>query len=98
MAIVSAEPPPGRKIQKIIKKIRRHPFVFVTQREIEATNGGSATALRPRAVYRKITNGFRSEWGAALYADIRSGVETGRRRAVDAIRLTLDGSPLTNAA
>ncbi len=100
MALVP-DGPPGRKIQKIIKKIRRHLFVFVTHREIEATNNGSERALRPCAVYRKITNGFRSEWGAALYADIRSVVETGRRRAVraiDAIRLTLDGRPLTNAA
>src|SRR5829696_3534112 len=53
--------------------------------------------LRPCAVYRKITNGFRSQWGAVLYADIRSVVETARRRAIraiDAIRLTLQGAPL----
>jgi transposase len=84
----------GHKLQKIIKKVRRHLFVFVTNREIEATNNGSERALRPCAVYRKITNGFRSEWGAALYADIRSVVETARRRsirAIDAIRLTLQG-------
>ena len=66
----------------------------MTNRALEATNNGSERALRPCAVYRKITNGFRSEWGAALYADIRSVVETARRRAIraiDAIRLTLDG-------
>ena len=87
----------GHKLQKIIKKVRRHLFVFVTNREIEATNNGSERALRPCAIYRKITNGFRSEWGAALYADIRSVVETARRRsirAIDAIRLTLQGSPM----
>ena len=53
--------------------------------------------MRPCAVYRKITNGFRSEWGAHFYADLRSTVETGRRRsirAIDAIRLTLQGMPL----
>jgi transposase len=47
--------------------------------------------------YRKVTNGFRSEWGAKLYADVRSMLETARRRAVsalDAIRLTLLGSAL----
>jgi len=91
----------GHKLQKIIKKVRRHLFVFVTNREIEATNNGSERALRPCAVYRKITNGFRSEWGAALYADIRSVVETARRRAVraiDAIRMTLEGRPIPCAA
>jgi transposase len=71
--------------------------VFVTNRPIPPTNNGSEPALRPCAVYRKITNGFRSEWGAALYANIRSVVETARRRAiraVDAIRLTLQELPL----
>jgi transposase len=37
----------GHKLQKIIKKVRRHLFVFVTNREIEATNNGSERALRP---------------------------------------------------
>ena len=72
---------PGRKLQTIVKKVRPHLFVFVTHRDIEATNNGSERALRPCAVYRKITNGFRSEWGAVLYADVRSVVETGRRRS-----------------
>ena len=69
----------------------------MTNRDLEATNNGSERALRPCAVYRKITNGFRSEWGAKFYADIRSVVETARRRAlraIDAIRLTLRGQPL----
>jgi len=91
----------GGKLQKIIKKVRRHLFVFVTNRDLTATNNGSERALRPCAVYRKITNGFRSQWGAALYADIRSVVETARRRsirAIDAIRLTLEGRPLPCAA
>jgi hypothetical protein len=82
----------GRQIQIIIRKVRRHLFVFVTNRDLEATNNGSERALRPGAVYRKITNGFRNEWAAKLYADIRSVVETARRpsiRAIDAIRLTL---------
>ena len=72
----------------------------MTNREIETTNNGSERALRPSAVYRKITNGFRSEWGAKFYADLRSVIETGRRRsirALDAIRLTLQGAPLPQA-
>jgi transposase len=87
----------GVKLQRVIKKIRRHMFVFVTNRDIPATNNGSERALRPCAVFRKITNGFRTDWGAKLYADIRSVVETARRRAIgalQAIRLTLAGKPL----
>jgi transposase len=89
--------PAGGKLQAVIKKTRRHLFVFVQNRDLTATNNGSERALRPCAVYRKITNGFRSAWGAALYADIRSVVETARRRsirAIDAIRLTLAERPL----
>jgi transposase len=38
---------------------------------------------------RKVTNGFRSEWGAKVYADLCSIVATGRlagRSALGAIR------------
>ncbi len=87
----------GVKLQRVIKKIRRHLFVFVTNRAIPPTNNGSERALRPCVTFRKITNGFRTECGARLYADIRSVIETGRRRAIgalEAIRLTLAGTPL----
>src|ERR1019366_1833714 len=93
--------PAGVIFQGVIKKIRRHMFVFVTNRAIPATNNGSERALRPCVTFRKITNGFRTEWGAQLYANIRSVIETGRRRsigALDAIRLTLAGKPLMTIA
>ena len=54
----------GVKLQHVIKKIRRHLFVFVTNRAIPPTNNGSERALRPCVMFRKITNGFRTEWGA----------------------------------
>jgi transposase len=89
--------PAGRKMQRVVRKVRLHLLVFMTNREIEPTNNGCERPLRPCAVYRKITNGFRSPWAAALSADIRSVVETARRRAIralEAIRLTLAGKPL----
>ncbi|MFS8087139.1 MAG: IS66 family transposase [Acidobacteriota bacterium] len=91
----------GLKLQRVIKKIRRHMFVFMTNRAIPPTNNGSERALRPCVTFRKITNGFRTEWGARLYADIRSVIETARRRAIgalEAIRLTLAGTPLPEPA
>lgn len=92
----------GIKLHKTIGEIRRNLFVFLSNREIEATNNGSERALRPCVTFRKITNGFRTEWGAKLYADIRSVLETARRRAIDpldAILKTLQQSklPLANA-
>jgi transposase len=87
----------AEKLQRIIKKYRQNLFVFVTNRAIPPTNNGSERALRPCVVFRKVTNCFRSVWGADLSASVRSVVETARRRGVrtlDAIRLTLDGMPL----
>jgi transposase len=91
----------GRKLQKTIKAIRAHLFVFVTNRRLTATNNGSERAVRPCVIYRKVTNGFRSEWAARLYADVRSAIESGRRRgirAIETIRLTLQARPLIPAA
>jgi transposase len=88
---------PGEKLQGMIKKVRQHLFVFITNRDIPATNNGSEQALRPCVTFRKVTNCFRSQWGAELYADIRSVIETARRRTVgacEAIRLTLRDLPL----
>src|SRR5271156_6741255 len=89
--------PAGQRLRKIFIKIRAHLFVFVTNRDVSATNNGSERAIRPCAIYRKITNGFRAQWAASLYADTRGAVETGRRRAVraiEAIRLTLQRLPI----
>ena len=87
----------GLKLLRIIKRFRQHLFVFVTHRDIPPTNNGSEQALRPCVVFRKVTNCFRSHWGARLYADVRSVFETARRRGIpllQSIRMTLDGQPL----
>jgi len=92
---------PGLKLQRIIKRFRQNLFVFLTDRAVSPTNNGSEQALRPCVIFRKITNGFRSLWGADLYADVRSVLETARRRGIGilhALRLTLNGQPLPNAA
>ena len=91
----------GRKLVGTIKRFRQHFFVFVANRDLPATNNGSERAIRPAVTFRKVTNCFRSIWGAKLYADIRSVLETARRRgigALHAIRLTLAGIPLPATA
>ena len=97
--------PSAIRLRKIFLKIRANLFVFITNRDVSATNNGSERAIRPCTIYRKslppakagVTNGFRAPWAASLYADTRGAVETGRRRAVraiDAIRLTLQRKPI----
>jgi len=91
----------GEKLKAAIEACRHSLFVFLANRAVPPTNNGSEQALRPCVVFRKVTNCFRSEWAAHLYADIRSVIETARRRAIgilDAIRATLNGSPLDGAA
>ena len=98
-------PNPTRKARlfrvQILRRFRQNLFVFLTDRAVSPTNNGSEQALRPCVIFRKVTNGFRSRWGADLYADVRSALETARRRGVGilhALRLTLNGQPLPNAA
>ena len=40
----------------------------------------SEQALRNSVIYRKVTGGFRSEWGASAYTNVISVIETARRR------------------
>jgi len=69
---------PGRKLRKRIAANREHLFVFVTNRDVPYTNNVSERHLRPSVIFRKVTNGFRCEWGAETYAAFRSVVSTAK--------------------
>ena len=52
--------------------------------------------LRPSTTFRKVTGGFRSDWGGHLYAGVRSTLNTGRRQglsALQAIEAAINGQP-----
>ena len=83
---------PGRKLRKRIAANRAHLFVFVTNREVPYTNNVSERHLRPSVIFRKVTNGFRCEWGAETYAAFRSVVSTAkanRASALDVLRFVV---------
>src|ERR1700739_4585731 len=63
---------------------------FLKRRDVEPTNNESERALRPSVIFRKVTNGFRSEWGAKTYADLCSIVETARRTGRSALTAIRD--------
>ena len=69
---------PGRKLRKRMAANRAHLFVFITNRDVPYTNNVSERHLRPSVVFRKVTNGFRCEWGAETYAAFRSLVSTAK--------------------
>ena len=95
-------PPPrrteaGRKLATGIAKCRGDLFVFITHRDVPATNNGCERALRPSVIFRKVTGGFRSDWGAHLYAAAVSVIATGRlngHSALHTIRDALTGRPI----
>ena len=69
----------GRRLRDAIEVTARDKLlVFLTRRDVEPTNNVSERGLRPSVIFRKVTNGFRSGWGAAVYADLCSIVATGR--------------------
>ena len=76
----------GIKWKSTIEKLRPNLLVFMSNRDVPPTNNESERSLRPCATYRKITNGFRSQWGAKQYADIRTIIETGRRQSIGAFQ------------
>jgi transposase len=83
---------PGRKLRKRIAANRTHLFVFVTNRDVPYTNNVSERHLRPSVIFRKVTNGFRCEWGAEAYAAFRSVVSTAkvnRASVLDVLRFVL---------
>ena len=83
---------PGRKLRKRIAANRAHLFVFVTNRDVPYTNNISERHLRPSVIFRKVTNGFRCEWGAETYAAFRSVVSTAKANGasvLDVLRFVL---------
>ena len=74
----------GRRLRKRYGKVRDHLFTFLGHPEIAADNNSSERELRPTATYRKVTGGFRSDWGADLFAAVRSIIGTAARRGIDA--------------
>jgi len=81
----------GRKLRDAVAlDCRDKLFVFLKRRDAEPTNNESERALRPSVIFRKVTNGFRSEWGAKAYAALCSIVETGRRNGRSALAAIRD--------
>ena len=81
--------------ESVTAKVRSHLFTSSWSiRSVPPDNNGSERELRPTATYRKVTGGFRSTWGADLFAGVRSVIGTAARQGKDAyqaILAVLDG-------
>jgi transposase len=76
----------GRRLQKRYANIQDHLFLFLDDPTIPPTNTSSEHAIRMRTVFRKVTNGFRSDWGRDVFATVRSLVNTGQRHGLSAFQ------------
>ena len=103
--LMAAEPigEVGAKLHRRIGRNRAHLFVFVTNRAVPPTNNVSERHLRPSVIFRKVTNGFRCDWGAETYAAFRSIVSTAkanRASVLEVLRTVLSAQlperPLTD--
>lgn len=66
----------ARKLRDRYLKHRAHLFVFLARTDVEPTNNLAERALRPAVIHRKVTGGFRSQWGAEAYAALASVIDT----------------------
>lgn len=72
----------GQRLLKRYQKIRSNLLLFLDDETVPPTNNSSEQALRWSVVFRKVTHGFRSDWGAELFAHVRSVVNTGKRHGL----------------
>jgi len=76
----------GVRLKKRYLRIKEHLFLFLEDASIPPTNNSSEQALRLSTIFRKVTNGFRSDWGRDLFAAVRSVVNTGQRQGLSAFQ------------
>jgi transposase len=79
----------GIRLQKRYLDLRENLFLFLDDPSIPPTNNASEQALRWSVIFRKVTNGFRSDWGRDLFAAVRSIVNTGHRQGLSAFESIL---------
>src|SRR5262249_29621225 len=71
-------------------------LVFLHDPDVPPTNNESERALRPSVIHRKVTNGFRSEWGAKPYAALHPVIATTKHKGEDVFQalVNLMGTPV----
>jgi transposase len=86
----------ARRLQKRYRRHREHLFVFLHCPGVPPDNNACERALRPSVIHRKVTNGFRSEWGAHTYAALATVIATAKlhNRNVLATLVSLMGPPV----
>jgi transposase len=78
-----AHPVEGTEASRLWVRFREHRdslFLFLYDPAVPPTNNASEQALRHSVVHRKVTGGFRSDWGAEAHAILTTVLDTARKR------------------
>ncbi|HEX2185446.1 MAG TPA: IS66 family transposase [Chloroflexota bacterium] len=81
-----ATPVEGAEASRLWVRFREHRaalFVFLYDSAVPPTINASEQALRHSVVHRKVTGGFRSDWGADAHAIVTTVLDTARKRGED---------------
>lgn len=70
-------------------------FAFMADRNALPINNAAKRALHPSVTFRKVTDAFRSIWGADIHALIRSFIGSGRLNGFSAHQVSLAPPPAT---
>jgi transposase len=90
----------ARRLQKRYRLHRDSLYVFLYRDDVEPTNNSSERDLRNAVIHRKVTGGYRSDWGAAASAICTSILTTARKQGenlFEALRAVAGTSPLQAA-
>lgn len=90
------EPEAAQKLQNRFSTHRDKLLTFLHYPAVPPTNNESEQALRGSVVHRKVTNGFRSEWGAKAYAALQTILATAKQKGEQAFQTlaSLMGTPV----
>lgn len=70
----------ARKLRNRFSTHRDKLLTFLYYPGVPPTNNESEQALRGSVIHRKVTNGFRSEWGAKAYAALQTLIATAKQK------------------
>jgi len=84
------------KLQTRFSTHRDKLLTFLSYPAVPPTNNESEQALRSSVIHRKVTNGFRSEWGAKAYAALQTILATAKKKGEQAFQTlaNLMGTPV----
>lgn len=94
-----AEPLKNEAARKLQNRFLTHHdklLTFLSYPAVPPTNNESEQALRGSVVHRKVTNGFRSEWGAKAYAALQTILATAKQKGEHSFQalVKLMGTPI----